>query len=410
MHEIIYSNHVKTDEQAEIALALIKKLPNIKYEDIYWAARESKTMELAQSLLQRECEICLEEFPRTEIEPMIMCNHHCCRTCWIAHFTTKINNDSINNCTCPFCNSVSLADDDQVKVNYFGMIDPHFRRLLDSKTYELFQTKVMDSHLTSQPNFKYCITPGCQYGYVFDPNVQRIECPVCGKSSCVKCDREWERQHQNYTCEQFANWKENNSDDHATNAKIDEILKKSMIQCPKCKFRYALDRGGCMHFTCTQCNHEFCSGCNSQYYKRRCNNFNCTQSGLHCHCPRNCYTYLRDHSLEELERLLTNGNVRFDRVNMNQNKRCTVALRDAMKNDHVCDKKVAPNQHGLCADHYKEYLGDIINKNNIDPLPVMAEQRCLMELRRYSIVVPVDQSMPSLRNAIKCHIPLAKLK
>lgn len=35
--------------------------------------------------------------------------------------------------------------------------------------------------------------------------------------------------------------------------------------CPDCNFRYALAKGGCMHFKCTQCSHEFCSGCKSPF-------------------------------------------------------------------------------------------------------------------------------------------------
>ena len=31
--------------------------------------------------------------------------------------------------------------------------------------------------------------------------------------------------------------------------------------CPHCNFRYSLAKGGCMHFKCIQCGHEFCSGC-----------------------------------------------------------------------------------------------------------------------------------------------------
>ena len=34
-----------------------------------------------------------------------------------------------------------------------------------------------------------------------------------------------------------------------------------ITDCPECKFRYALAKGGCMHFKCSQCRHEFCSGC-----------------------------------------------------------------------------------------------------------------------------------------------------
>ena len=31
--------------------------------------------------------------------------------------------------------------------------------------------------------------------------------------------------------------------------------------CPACKYRYDLSKGGCMHFKCAMCEHEFCSGC-----------------------------------------------------------------------------------------------------------------------------------------------------
>ena len=33
------------------------------------------------------------------------------------------------------------------------------------------------------------------------------------------------------------------------------------LVCPGCKFRYDLSKGGCMHFKCAMCPHEFCSGC-----------------------------------------------------------------------------------------------------------------------------------------------------
>ena len=32
-------------------------------------------------------------------------------------------------------------------------------------------------------------------------------------------------------------------------------------ECPACKFKFALAKGGCMHFRCVHCPTEFCSGC-----------------------------------------------------------------------------------------------------------------------------------------------------
>ena len=84
-------------------------------------------------------------------------------------------------------------------------------------------------------------------------------------------------------------------------------LKLNGIDCPKCRFRYDLARGGCMHFTCTQCKYEFCYGCNKEFLmgaKCKVSSY-CAKLGLHAHHPRNCLFYLRDKEPHELQSLLT---------------------------------------------------------------------------------------------------------
>ena len=43
----------------------------------------------------------------------------------------------------------------------------------------------------------------------------------------------------------------------------------SLAACPHCRFQYDLTKGGCMHFCCSQCRYQFCSGCNNPYHKVR---------------------------------------------------------------------------------------------------------------------------------------------
>ena len=83
-------------------------------------------------------------------------------------------------------------------------------------------------------------------------------------------------------------------------------MAENGITCPECRFQYALTRGGCMHFTCTQCKHEFCSGCGRPFLMgARCNvGPYCAKLGLHSHHPRNCLFYLRDKDPIDLQRLL----------------------------------------------------------------------------------------------------------
>ncbi|XP_032653983.2 E3 ubiquitin-protein ligase RNF31-like, partial [Chelonoidis abingdonii] len=86
-------------------------------------------------------------------------------------------------------------------------------------------------------------------------------------------------------------------------------LQENGIACPKCKFPYALARGGCMHFQCSQCRHHFCSGCYGAFYtKNKCPVPSCpVRQSLHGHHPRDCLFYLRDWDVGRLQRLLQVG-------------------------------------------------------------------------------------------------------
>lgn len=61
-----------------------------------------------------------------------------------------------------------------------------------------------------------------------------------------------------------------------------------------------------MHFTCTQCKHEFCYGCGKTFTMgAKCGLSDyCAKLGLHAHHPRNCLFYLRDKEPNELQQLL----------------------------------------------------------------------------------------------------------
>ena len=94
---------------------------------------------------------------------------------------------------------------------------------------------------------------------------------------------QWEDQHDGITCQQFTQWRIDNDPElqaQGVAAYLNEegigkiknpvILltnNSTITECPSCGFRYALAKGACMHFKCTQCPAEFCSGCNSYFMK-----------------------------------------------------------------------------------------------------------------------------------------------
>lgn len=77
-----------------------------------------------------------------------------------------------------------------------------------------------------------------------------------------------------------------------------------------------------MHFTCTQCKHEFCNGCAKPFMmSAKCGlSEYCAKLGLHAHHPRNCLFYLRDKEPHDLQKLLQ---VKYERKNpMIMEKKC----------------------------------------------------------------------------------------
>ena len=125
------------------------------------------------------------------------------------------------------------------------------------------------------------------------------------KSNLIFCVYQWESQHEGVSCENFAAWKEANDPDNQADG-LKRHLDENGIECPACKFRYTLSRGGCMHFTCTQCKHEFCIGCYKPFKMGvKCGKgAGCARMGLHAHHPRNCLFYLRDKEPGDLQKLL----------------------------------------------------------------------------------------------------------
>lgn len=189
----------------------------------------------------------------------------------------------------------------------------------------------------------------------------------------------WEKQHEGISCEKFAEWKDANDPENQASA-VSKHLAENGIDCPRCKFRYSLAKGGCMHFTCIQCKHEFCYGCGKPFMMgAKCGvSQYCAKLGLHAHHPRNCLFYLRDKEPHELQKLLKvtigcgfkhfklsgclfaqNHKVHFDteldsserEENASALVRCPVPLQKESPTgliDTICSNDVSPGQAGLC--------------------------------------------------------------
>ncbi|XP_043643766.1 LOW QUALITY PROTEIN: E3 ubiquitin-protein ligase lubel [Drosophila teissieri] len=414
--------------EAQIAATLV----SMKFsEDVaLWAARECSDLDQAIAMLQQECELCMNNYPMNQIVSMLKCLHKCCKQCAKSYFTVQITDRSINDCSCPFCKLPELSNEAQHEdehLEYFSNLDIFLKSILDVDVHELFQRKLRDRSLLQDPNFKWCIQ--CSSGFFARPKQKRLICPDCGSVTCAQCRKPWERQHEGSSCEAYLEWKRENDPELQAQG-VQEHLAQNGIDCPKCKFRYSLARGGCMHFTCTQCKFEFCYGCARPFMMgAKCTvSTYCAKLGLHAHHPRNCLFYLRDKIPLQLQFLLKEQKVKFDTEPMQLKDessssskaralaRCPIPLQKETPQglvDTVCNTEVPDKHAGMCRTHYVEYLAGKVAKAGIDPLPIFDLTDCVQELRRRGIALPergpwdTDEIYKNMcSEVIKQHIPL----
>ncbi|XP_055850682.1 E3 ubiquitin-protein ligase lubel-like [Episyrphus balteatus] len=383
--------------EAQIAAALVGM--RFQQDVSIWAAKECCDLEQAISLLQQECELCMGSYPMNQIVSMLKCTHKCCKQCAKNYFTIQITDRSINDCNCPFCKTPELNDPNVLEdenLEYFSNLDIFIKNIVEPEVHELFQRKLRDRTLMQDPNFKWCIQ--CSSGFFARPKQKRLICPDCGSVTCSQCRKTWEKQHEGLTCEKFQEWKDAN--DPEIQAKgVAEHLAINGIDCPKCRFKYSLARGGCMHFTCTQCKFEFCYGCGRPFMMgAKCTiSPYCSKLGLHSHHPRSCLFYLRDKEPHTLQNLLLQNDVPFDvdpivvEGGSKSSSKCPIPLQKETPKglvDTVCNSDVQNDHAGLCRQHYVEYLAGKVSKASIDPLPILDLTDCVQELRRRGLPLP----------------------
>ncbi|CAG9827831.1 unnamed protein product [Diabrotica balteata] len=323
--QLLAEGKVDNYEQAEIAASLL--LLKFSTEEALEAVKDCNSVDAAIAFLQQDCELCAGKYPMKEIISMLKCTHRCCQDCAKNYFTVQITDRSIMDCSCPFCKQPDLTssetNEDEV-TEYFGNLDILLKGILDVPVHELFQRKLRDRTLMQDPHFKWCI--------------------------------KWEKQHEGITCEKFAEWKDANDPENQASG-VTKHLAENGIDCPKCKFRYSLSKGGCMHFTCTQ-----------------------------------------DKEPHELEKLLKDNKVEY-RLDVNQGAednasavmKCLIPLQKETPTgllDTVCNNEVTPGQSGLCRNHYLEYLCLLIRKYNLETIDMLTADDLETVVRRASKKLP----------------------
>ncbi|KAK5877965.1 hypothetical protein CesoFtcFv8_025422 [Champsocephalus esox] len=373
--------------RCELVLSLLQE-PDATYtlEDVVQAVKESQDKDFIRRVLKNECPCCLSSFPRSKMQSLTSCQCSVCHECFGSYFNITVRDKHIRDMVCPICSEPDINDPEQLD-SYFSTLDIQLRGCLEPGVYDMFHKKLTEHALMKDPKFLWCCH--CISGFINDGDQLKVTCPHCNKSLCARCKKAWEPQHQDLSCEQFQQWKRDNDPEYQRQG-LAGFLRDNGITCPQCKFQYALTRGGCMHFSCSQCRYQFCSGCNNPYHKTICKTPRCNYNCLHAHHPRDCLFYLRDWEPPRLQALLQKRAVEFntDPSNGAQTDVCGVMEQKdeaGQPIDSPCGHQTQPGQAGLCERHYREYLVSLINAHSLDPALLYDTPELIRACERYQV-------------------------
>ncbi|XP_077126888.1 E3 ubiquitin-protein ligase RNF31-like [Ranitomeya variabilis] len=295
-------------------------------------------------------------------------------------------------------------------MEFFNLLDTQIHHYLDSETHELFQRKLRDRALLEMPNFSWC--SHCPFGILHERDTLQMECPTCKKSTCFNCKKQWEDVHKILSCEEFRMWEMQYQD-----KKLEAYLAKNGIECPSCKFRFDLWKGGCLHFKCTQCQYDFCGGCGRAFHQGSECDFSddCRGRGLHSHHTRNCIYYLRDWDVWRLRKLLQHNGIKYRSGISEELPGPLEGLFKLRSSTFKLHTKKAESREEKVSNEIedKEYLVKMINANFLDPVDLYTGKEMEAELQRWNVTIPEnctadrdEQYLQKLHRKIKQEIPL----
>ncbi|KAH3757519.1 E3 ubiquitin-protein ligase RNF14 [Pelomyxa schiedti] len=205
------------------------------------AEREKKLM--SRTYL---CPICFTDVKMSELYTLDGCFHRYCIPCMRDFCTTNINSGTtLLRCPDPTCK---------------GTVSPsEVKQIVDEELYQKYEKFSLHSALDSMPDVKWCPKPDCGNAMIVSGGrMARCTNPRCRFTFCTHCKEEW---HIDLSCEQWQQWKQENTE---ADSKFTEWARTHSKPCPRC--HCAIEKnGGCNHMTCRSCSHQFCWLCLGNY-------------------------------------------------------------------------------------------------------------------------------------------------
>jgi len=195
-----------------------------------------------------ECSICFDDVAIGSGYVLEHCKHAFCNGCFADYLNEKIDNGLVLDISCPDQNC-------DCKMDYYDV-----RSLVDQKHFNKYEEFCFVAALKGDPNAKYCQNPkGCTNVFISDqPKFEKkLKCTECQYEWCSECGESW----HSGTCEQFQQWKVENSKEEKN---FNDWKKNNTKPCPSCKVR-TQKNDGCNHMTCGNCRYQWCWLCDGKY-------------------------------------------------------------------------------------------------------------------------------------------------
>jgi hypothetical protein len=197
-----------------------------------------------------DCEICLMSY-KVEDGITLNCNHRYCLECLRQHISLLIDSAQVSDdqLKCPKCpEPITLYEVEEV-----ASADLY-------KKYEKFKLRSLKlSELTEDEILFHCPGNDCEYFCIVEKGSEEFECPKCKHKCCPFCR---EPTHEGFSCEEFKEWKKENSE---ADKLFDQLLEEEgLLKCPECQA--VVQRiSGCQYMVCssTECRGKtfFCYEC-----------------------------------------------------------------------------------------------------------------------------------------------------
>jgi IBR domain, a half RING-finger domain/Zinc finger, C3HC4 type (RING finger) len=196
------------------------------------------------------CEICCMEY-KIEQGITLNCDHRFCEECIKQHVSLLIDSAQVSDekLKCPSCTEPLTVYEIE------DVVGPE----LYSK-YDKFRLRALKlDEIDADEIVFHCPGTDCEYICTVEKNTAEFECPKCKHKCCPMCK---EDTHKGSSCEEYQEWKKENSEaDKLFNKLLED---EGLLRCPECGA--AVQRiSGCQYMVCSsnECQGKtfFCYDC-----------------------------------------------------------------------------------------------------------------------------------------------------